>query len=151
MPVCRAMRHDAGSTRLVRRLHRILTGSDLFNKRKRDARVQAACRFINRFYQDSIELSDLAARAYLSESRFRHLFKQETGLSIRQFILNTRAVEAVRLILQGNSITSSAHEAGFSDTAHLSRTFKGMYGLSLSSLYKGRPDAQLFPCHLSDG
>jgi AraC-like DNA-binding protein len=34
----------------------------------------------------------------------------------------------------GASLTEAAHAAGFSDSAHLSRTFRRMFGVSAASL-----------------
>ena len=36
--------------------------------------------------------------------------------------------------MQGGSWTESAHEAGFADSAHLSRTFKRMFGMNPATL-----------------
>ncbi len=111
-----------------------------------DPRIKQSCSFINHSCKGTIRLSDLASSACLSKSRFRHLFKQETGITIRQFILNVRTLEAAKLIIRGYSKTDAAHEAGFSDSAHLSRTFKSMYQLTLSELYKSNQRTTVHLC-----
>lgn len=116
-------------------LNRNSTAATVRSSRTMDPRITQSCHYIRQSYKEPVRLSDLASNVHLSESRFRHLFKQETGITIRQFILNTRTAEAVKLIIRGYSKTYAAHEAGFSDSAHLSRTFKRMYGLVLSDLY----------------
>ena len=41
--------------------------------------------------------------------------------------------------MQGGSWTEAAHEAGFADSAHLSRTFKRMFGMNPATLVLQRP------------
>ena len=43
----------------------------------------------------------------------------------------TKAVEA---IAAGVSLTEAAHEAGFADSAHFSRTFRRMFGVAAAAL-----------------
>jgi len=43
---------------------------------------------------------------------------------------------AVTSVLSGMTLTQAAHEAGFSDTAHLSRTFMDMFGVNPSTVLK---------------
>jgi len=72
----------------------------------------------------------------LSESRFLHLFKQEMSIPWRPYLLWRRLLCAVNSMQKGRSATEAAHIAGFSDSAHLSRTFKKMFGLSIRQASK---------------
>ena len=76
-----------------------------------------------------------AARiACLSESRFSHLFVEQVGLQFRTYLLWRRLSIAVEQMAAGASLTSAAHEAGFADSAHFSRTFLRMFGIPASVL-----------------
>ena len=75
-----------------------------------------------------------AVIACLSESRFSHLFVEEIGLPFRTFVLWRRMMLAVNSVASGASLTSAAHEAGFADSAHFSRTFLRMFGVQASLL-----------------
>ena len=78
---------------------------------------------------------DLAGWTSLSESRARHLFKEETGVPFTQYLKWLKVMAAVKhACATGSSLTETAHMAGFSDSAHLSRTFKAMFGLAPSSV-----------------
>ena len=81
-----------------------------------------------------VSLADAAAHVGLSSGRARHLFVESTGLPFRTYLLWLRLMRAVELFSVGSSLTDAAHGAGFSDSSHLSRTFRRMFGISADSL-----------------
>jgi len=81
-----------------------------------------------------VSLADAAAHVGLSTGRARHLFVEETGLPFRTYLLWRRLMRATELFSSGSSLTDAAHGAGFSDSAHLSRTFRRMFGTTADSL-----------------
>lgn len=84
---------------------------------------------------DSRLVAGQAARiACLSASRFSHLFVAEVGLPFRTYVLWRRLMAAVDRIAAGASLTDAAHDAGFADSAHFSRTFLRMFGVPASLL-----------------
>lgn len=78
----------------------------------------------------------MAATVHLSPSRLRHLFVQETGTTYRGYVLWLRINRAVVEMMDGRSWTEAAHETGFADSAHLSRTFRRMFGISPAMLIR---------------
>ncbi len=83
--------------------------------------------------------AEVAASLRLSESRFLHLFREQMGMTWRQYLLWHRMICAVNAIIKGESATHAAHLAGFSDSAHLSRTFRNNFGMTI------RESQALFP------
>lgn len=81
-----------------------------------------------------LTLADAAAHVGLSTGRARHLFVEETGLPFRTYVLWRRLMRAAELFSAGSSLTNAAQEAGFSDSSHLSRTFRRMFGITADSL-----------------
>ena len=75
--------------------------------------------------------SSVAEGLHLSESRFLHLFKQEMHIAWRPYLLWKRLLCAINTMKKGSNATQAAYIAGFSDSAHLSRTFKKMFGVSI--------------------
>lgn len=83
-----------------------------------------------------IALVTLAKAVHRSPSRVAHRFRQTTGVSIRRYVLWCRLRLALDSALRGLSLTEAAHRAGFADSAHLSRTFRSMFGVSPSFFFK---------------
>ena len=77
------------------------------------------------------EAADLAS---LSPSRFRARFDVEVGLPFRRYRMWRRMALVMRTIAAGGSLTDAALSAGFSSSAHLSSSFKRMFGLSASDI-----------------
>ncbi len=99
-----------------------------------DPRVAKSIAWVERRLDASISLSDIANFMGLSPGRARHLFVLETGLPFRTFLLWSRLMRALELFAGGSSLTDAAHGAGFADSAHLSRTFRRMFGIAADSL-----------------
>ncbi|TQF72309.1 helix-turn-helix domain-containing protein [Pseudoalteromonas luteoviolacea] len=72
----------------------------------------------------------IAAQTHLSESRFLHLFREEMGIAWRPYLLWKRLICAIGYLRQQQNITVAATHAGFSDSAHFSRSFKKQFGIS---------------------
>lgn len=99
-----------------------------------DPRVVRAIGAIEQRLERSVTLAEVAAAVHLSPSRFRHLFVAETGVAFRAYVLWLRLQAALELALAGASWTEAAHRANFADSAHLTRTFKRMFGVVPASL-----------------
>jgi AraC family transcriptional regulator len=99
-----------------------------------DERILRAVRYINDHLSAPLTLAQVARVAYLSPSRFRHLFAAQTGMGLRQYILWRRFVSVWELRMKGVSLSAAAHAAGFADSAHLTRTSRRMFGIPPSQM-----------------
>ena len=108
----------------------------------RDERIDAALAHIRSLHRKRISLSELAALVHLSESRFIHLFTEHVGIPPRRYLLWVRLMHAVEATIGGDNLTTAAHEAGFADSAHLSRTFRRMFGRAPALLSSATKDSQ---------
>lgn len=95
-----------------------------------DLRIAALQEKLRGLPEKRAALGELAAAIGLSESRLTHLFKRETGVSLRRYLLWLRLSDAMARALSGASLTEAAHAAGFADSAHLSRTCRDMFGIN---------------------
>jgi AraC-like DNA-binding protein len=101
-----------------------------------DPRIERAIRWLRSRLNEPTSLDQAAAQAHLSPSRFRHLFMEQTGVSFRAYLLWARVELAVDRGMSGQPWTVAAHEAGFADSAHLSRTCRRMFGIAPSMLVR---------------
>lgn len=108
-----------------------------------DERIIRAVAYINAHLDRTLTLEEVAAEAYLSPSRFRHLFVEQTGMALRPYILWRRFLRTWELMSAGASISEAAHGAGFADAAHLTRTCRRMFGFP--------PSAMLTQARLAEG
>ena len=99
-----------------------------------DPRILLAIDYLRDNLGEAVSLGRVAAVVHLSPSRFRHLFVQEMGLAFRPYVLWLRLNRAVEAFAAGESLTTAAYHAGFADSAHLSRTFRRMYGMAAGTL-----------------
>ena len=99
-----------------------------------DPRIERAVAYINSSLSGSLTLEDVAKQAYLSPGRFRHLFVDQTGMALRPYILWRRFLRVWELLMAGETLSMAAHDAGFADAAHLTRTSRRMFGLAPSTI-----------------
>ena len=83
---------------------------------------------------DDFSLKTLASISGLSQSRFMHVFTESMGVPLRPYILWLRLQRACCDLMGGGTVTAAAHKAGFSDAAHLTRTFRRMLGMTPTDL-----------------
>lgn len=79
-------------------------------------------------------LQELAAAARLSQGRLIHVFTETVGIPPRRYLLWIKVQRASRELSRDATMTEAAHAAGFSDAAHLSRTFRSMFGTTPTEL-----------------
>ncbi|MEO1038429.1 MAG: AraC family transcriptional regulator [Pseudomonadota bacterium] len=80
-------------------------------------------------FSERITLDDMAAIAGLSPYHFARLFRTTIGEPPYQFVRRYRVEQAERLLAEpAMSMVEIALACGFSDQAHLSRTFKAITG-----------------------
>ena len=86
--------------------------------------------FLREFHV-GVTVGELARRFHCSPSHISHLFKRESGMSIRAFCNLQKLADAERL-LRGSERTVSeiAYDVGFCDPSYFISLFKKQYGLS---------------------
>lgn len=105
--------------------------------RRMDPRVTTVLNVIRASDDLHISLESAAEKAFLSPSRFAHLFKEQVGLPFSRYMLWRKLTRAMVAIASERTISSAAHTADFADAAHLTRTFYQMVGMAPSVLMRG--------------
>jgi transcriptional regulator GlxA family with amidase domain len=101
-------------------------GHSLGKRAATDARVIRALELIHR--NKSVPAYSIAAVVNLSLSRFRHLFKNETGMSVRHYQKLVR-MEQARELLKNSFLQVKEIAAALSigDISHFTRDYKALY------------------------
>ncbi|XDD46358.1 helix-turn-helix transcriptional regulator [Leptospira sp. WS39.C2] len=100
-----------------------------------DPRIQKIAKKIRLEIPSSIRMKEIGKDFSISEDRLIRLFKENLGIPLRRYLLWVRILRAVKEIKAGNNLTDAAHAAGFSDSAHFSRTFKENFGFTPSLFF----------------
>lgn len=112
---------------------------DLLNER-RPVRIHPRVKRILKYLRarlgrgSDLSLKTLAAVSGLSPSRLMHVFTESVGVPLRQYILWLRLQRGACELINGATAVEASHVAGFSDAAHLTRTFRRMLGTTPSDL-----------------
>jgi AraC family transcriptional regulator len=96
-----------------------------------DIRVHYVLGFMEKNLERNILLSELASLISLSNSRFRHLFSVEMGVSPKQYLCNLRLAQA-RALLEVSPLTIDqiALKVGWKERSHFERRFKRLLGIT---------------------
>ena len=93
---------------------------------------------------------ELADRLQMERTAALRLFKAVTGQTFRRFKQWSGLRHAARQIASGELVRTAAMDAGFADTAHLTRTFRTSFGLTpseaIAGLAKAAPRSSLPRC-----
>lgn len=102
-------------------------------------KIRPAVLYIRRHFnnQEAMRQERIAAVCGISVSHLRALFKRETGLSVQEFIIQTRLAKAAFLLRNTeNSIMLIAMKSGFSHISCFNRMFLRTFGQSPSAFRK---------------
>jgi AraC family transcriptional regulator len=89
--------------------------------------------FIQERFSEDIALADIAAAARVSPYHLTRIFKQATGMSPHQYLIQVRVTNARALLMAGagrRSVAEVADAVGFSDQSHLTRHMKRLLGVT---------------------
>ncbi|RUT35590.1 response regulator [Paenibacillus zeisoli] len=94
--------------------------------------VETVKQWISANYQHQAELNELAQMVYLTPSYLSKLFKQETGLTLTDYMIEVRINKAKQLLRSepGRKIHSIGAEVGYADPAYFNKLFKRIVGVT---------------------
>ncbi|NQJ69409.1 AraC family transcriptional regulator [Streptococcus suis] len=101
--------------------------------------VHHAIKIIHSQYNSPVKVSAIAEKLALSRSYLYKIFKQETGYSIKDYIVQVKMNHACQLLANPDlSITEIANSVGYQDPLTFSSAFKNQYHQSPSDYRKFR-------------
>lgn len=86
--------------------------------------------YIEEHLEEDLSLEKLAEEFYVSKYHIAHVFKDNIGLSIHQYITKKRLALCQEAIRANMNITDVYHMYGFGDYSSFYRAFKKEYGIS---------------------
>jgi AraC family transcriptional regulator len=103
------------------------------------AKLARALEYIQDQLDADLTVSGIAQAVDLSPYHFTRLFKESTGQSPHQYVVDARVRKAKELLTTGKfTISEAAHHVGFADQSHLTRHFKRVFGLPPKRLLSRR-------------
>ncbi|MBD2463023.1 helix-turn-helix transcriptional regulator [Oscillatoria sp. FACHB-1407] len=126
---------DSLSTTLLTHLLRHYTGSKPILPAQEGGlptyRLRQVIEYIDAYLDRDLTLAELAAVAQISPNYFTQLFKQSTGLTPHQYVIQRRVEWAKRLLIEGKlAIADVALQVGFAHQSHFNRHFKRWVGVT---------------------
>ena len=92
-------------------------------------RVRKVQEYINAHYSEEIRLEDCAAMVGMSPSAFSRFFKQHTGRTLMDYIIDIRLGNAARLLVDtSEGISEISYACGFNNLSNFNRAFKARRG-----------------------
>lgn len=101
---------------------------ELSPKKKSESNIDEIINYINDNYSSKITLDNLVEMFYVNKYYLCHIFKNETGISIINFVNAKRLSEAEKLLKFSDlSITEICYKIGFNSINHFLKLFKSAY------------------------
>lgn len=79
---------------------------------------------------EMISLDQLAGQVHMSKYHFLRKFKELTGVTVHEHIMNQKLSRACELLLSGAGITKAYQSTGFTEYSSFLRNFKRAFGIS---------------------
>lgn len=88
------------------------------------AKMQEVLQYINRNFTSNITIEELAQKFHLSESRFRHLFRETLHIGFKEYVTYQRLTEARKLLLTTDmNVSEVANVSGYSNLNQFYKVF----------------------------
>lgn len=119
--------------------YRLLAG-ELYHQQNHDFtndRLTKVLHYLNNCYLNNVQLEKVAEVANMHPSAFCRFFKEKSGKSLSQFVIDMRIGYACRLILEGKmSVSQICFESGFNNLSNFNRTFKRQTGFTPTGYFE---------------
>lgn len=95
------------------------------------AQVTPAINYIEANYDKPITLAEIARASHLSTSRLAHIFREQVGMTLIDYLTSVRIEQAKeRLLATDQSCTEICFRVGYNNPSYFTRTFKSAAGMT---------------------
>lgn len=101
-----------------------------------DARILSIMDHINSCLTEDMTVDSIAESFFISRYHLMHLFKDETGYTLFDYITEKRLLLARERLRTGNSVTEVCFSCGFKNYSTFSRAYKNKFHISPSETIK---------------
>lgn len=109
----------------------VVQGGDNPVQSRAGSHVQRITEWLDEHYKESFSLEALAASLHLSPYHISHVFKQHSGITLSEYLMQRRVREACILLANtGKSIGEIAAEVGNLSPSYFSQMFKNSKGIT---------------------
>lgn len=102
----------------------------LFENQDRQSFAVKIQNYICSNYMRDIRIEELAKNMGYSRQHISRVFKNETGMNIREFLVKTRLKNSKKILKKGFSVSETAYMCGYNDVFNFSKGFKSEFGVS---------------------
>ena len=103
------------------------------NRTEQLSRYEAITNYVDSHLDEPLSLDSLGQQFYLSKYYLVHLFRENTGLSVHQYILKKRLAACCDAMQGGAAVGEAYRQWGFGDYSAFYRAFRKEYGMSPSA------------------
>jgi len=94
-------------------------------------RIKPSLEYIEANYDRQLTLAEIAKSAHLSISRLSHLFKEQMGVTMIDYVTSVRIDHAKRLLLTSDkNCTEICFQVGYNNQSYFTRTFKELVDMT---------------------
>ncbi|MFA5422773.1 MAG: helix-turn-helix domain-containing protein [Phycisphaerae bacterium] len=98
---------------------------------KKVTQIQPAVNYVDANYDKPVSLAEVARACHLSVSRLAHLFKEQMGITVIDYLTNVRIERAKQMLLATNqNCTEICFQSGYCNQSYFTRTFKELVGMT---------------------
>ena len=103
-----------------------------------DEKIGQICRYIKANLTEQLSYEHLQERFLVSRHQLTTVFRHSTGMTLTEYILRKRLMQATALIRNGEGIETAAYRSGFHTYSHFYKMFKKHYHLSPKAYFQNR-------------
>lgn len=138
-PILDVMHAEDGNSRyeefLAGKLFMLYYGF-LCNTKDEPSYTRRVKNFIKSNYSAELSVENIASRLGVNRIYLSRIFKEDYGISIKQYIVSVRMNHAKKFLEDGHSVSDVADMVGYSDAFGFSKMFKSYFGIAPSNIRK---------------